>query len=772
MARTLIGGWHPGAGPGPTLATCVAAALLVATAPASLLAAAPAPRPVPAAPATLGELLQSPPPTGRTVSVVVRLKAAEGKAGKEGRRDEASVAAAGRKLQEGLKGTGSRVKRLFRYVPYATLELDAGALRRLASLDVVAGVSAESEYRPLASFDSTALVGESWSFKQAYSGRGAAVAILDGGTVRHPYFADRIAHEFCFSSPSSESRSLCRAGAAEDSGPGSACAFPEFCDHGTHVTGIVAGNDPSRTGVAPGADVIVVNASVEKWTFLGERYHTFLTGDMVAGLEKVLDLTDELNVASVNMSIGGDPRSEGPCDAATENQTAMKAVVDLLRQKGVATVVASGNDGEKGKMTAPACISSVVAVGAIDSARHLADFSNSSPLLAFLAPGVDVVSSVVGGFGPDSGTSMAAPHVAGAWAVLKAEKPAATVDQVESALKRSGLLLTDPRQGRKTPLIQVEEALHLLLLPQVLLFPSNGTYLSPLEVQVDTLDRLQARDLKTWATTNGELPVENGPGSTLVCSGNGCGFNSLTLGHHGGFLVLARAFFSLLDGTRASSDTSFAFYDVKEPAPGPASVQASDGTFPDRVRVTWTPVPGADGYDVFATANGRTPGPSVPPLHPSPATATTFDHFPGVGTGEVLTYFVRGRVDGFPTLFGPADTGFARAAAILVSASDGTDPRGVHLTWDPVPWKTPGLHVVYEVYRGTDADPAHAALVATLGGTFVNHYPAGVVVRPAPREYLDDSAGPGQTYFYWVKGIDAGDVSRMGDGESGFRAPP
>ena len=100
------------------------------------------------------------------------------------------------------------------------------------------------------------------------------------------------------------------------------------------------------------------------------------------------------------------------------------------------------------------------------------------------------------------------------------------------------------------------------------------------------------------------------------------------------------------------------------------------------------------------------------------------------------------------TRLGGPDTGFARTAAIPVAASDGTDPQGVRLTWDPTPWMITGLHAVYEVYRSQDAEVSHAALLATLEGTFVNNYPAGVVDRPAPREYLDGSAVPGQTYYY------------------------
>jgi hypothetical protein len=272
----------------------------------------------------------------------------------------------------------------------------------------------------------------------------------------------------------------------------------------------------------------------------------------------------------------------------------------------------------------------------------------------------------------------------------------------------------------------------------------------------------------------GQLPEENGDGAVLICEDYHCGidFNVLTLQQHGIVLVLARAFFTLPDGTRAASQTAIAAYVLRDPLPGPASVVASDGTFTDRVRVTWAAVPNADRYDVFAGFSSNPPGSFAQPLNATPLTGTTYDHFPGTGTGDVLYYFVRGRVDGFPTLFGGPDTGYAQVGSIPVIASDGTDTEGIKLSWDPTPWKTPGLHVVYEIYRSIDADLSHAVLIAQNEGTFINNYPAGVIIRAAAREYLDQDVTPQQTYFYWVKGLDGADSSRLGDGESGFFAGP
>jgi subtilisin family serine protease len=711
----------------------------------------------------------------RLLSVMVRLKVDRDAGGKA---KPSAIKAAQEKLQQGLSGTGFRVKRLFRHIPFATLEVDPGSLRRLVELDVVAGVSEEAEYYSQLE-QTTHLVNAPWSFRQAFSGKGAAVAIIDSGVVPHSFFGDRLVEEFCFSSPGSDAESLCRDGESEDSGPGAACASPDFCDHGTHVTGIAAGEG----GIARRANIIALNVSVKKTHFLAGPYKSYLNGDVVAALEKVLELADTHNIAAVNMSIGRGPFTQGPCDQYSENEQAILAVVNLLKLAGVAAIAASGNDGDVDKLDSPACISTVISVGATDDNRAVASLSNSSQGLDLLAPGVDVRSSVpggfeacgqtpTGGFASCTGTSMAAPHVTGAWAVLKAKNALARVDDIAAALRQSGLEITDERQGRETPMIQIEEAMQLILQPHVRIYPANGPYQTPHQVHIHVAQSAGlARDLKTWVTTNGDAPTEDAPGSTLLCEEHHCDFHILTLDQPGTIVVSATPFFALLNGTRVPARGAAAIYVLREPAPGPSSVTASDGTFLDRVRVAWASVADADEYEVFGSLSDRTPGPLSRPLNQIRVAGTSFDHFTTLGTGAVFHYFVRARVNGSPTLFGGPDTGYSQVASIPVQATDGTAPGGIRLDWDPTPWKTPGVHVVYEIYRSTDSDVGHATLIATREGTFINNYPAGVIIEAASKEYFDADVLANQTYFYWVKGIDGSDESRLGQAESGSRAP-
>ena len=99
----------------------------------------------------------------------------------------------------------------------------------------------------------------------------------------------------------------------------------------------------------------------------------------------------------------------------------------------IATVIASGNEYANGQVNAPGCISSAVTVGSTTKANQLSDFSNHSKLVDLLAPGTNIFAAAPGGaYQSLSGTSMATPHVAGAWAVLKQAKPGASVQEIQA----------------------------------------------------------------------------------------------------------------------------------------------------------------------------------------------------------------------------------------------------------------------------------------------------------------------------------------------------
>jgi hypothetical protein len=107
-----------------------------------------------------------------------------------------------------------------------------------------------------------------------------------------------------------------------------------------------------------------------------------------------------------------------------------------------------------------------VSVGSTTKSDAVSPFSNMSPLVTLLAPGSSITSSVLGGgFGAKSGTSMATPHVAGAFAILRHAAPQLDLPLFLNALQSTGLPITDTRGGPGTvkPRIRLDQALIALV---------------------------------------------------------------------------------------------------------------------------------------------------------------------------------------------------------------------------------------------------------------------------------------------------------------------
>lgn len=288
-----------------------------------------------------------------------------------------------------------------------------------------------------------------------YDGDGFAVAVLDTGVdSTHPMLVDRIVEEACFSAGED-----CPNGLSEMFGPGAGvpCAI-NGCGHGTRVAGVVAGDQPGGTliGVAPHASLIVIQIFSD---IAGEP--GAYSSDILAGLQHVLGLAAFHRIAAVNLSLGGSLfTSEASCDQSGSSQF---SAVALLRNAGILTVSASGNDHLTNAITTPACLSNVIGVGATSDDDVVSAFSNSSEFLELLAPGVSVTSSSVGGgTATTSGTSIATPHVAGAIAAIREAFPNASATEVENALILSGLPVEDSRNGITKTRIRVVDAIDLI----------------------------------------------------------------------------------------------------------------------------------------------------------------------------------------------------------------------------------------------------------------------------------------------------------------------
>ncbi|HEU5320354.1 MAG TPA: S8 family serine peptidase, partial [Methylomirabilota bacterium] len=367
------------------------------------------------------------------------------------RRDIASARAA---VLGRLARTSHRVRHAYATLPALALEVGPDGLAELAAarLDVVR-VHLDRPARPFLA-QSAVIVEATQAWAAALDGTGFAIAVLDTGIQSaHPFLAGKVVAGACFTDDA------CPGGASTQPGDGEPCGFDALeCAHGTHVAGVAAGRGATFSGVARGASLISVRIASRSDDFLvcggAPPCAVFFDSDQIAALEHVFDLRTTFDIAAVNMSLGGEgfPR---PCDTDP-----LKPAVDQLRSVGIATIAASGNEGLNAELGTPACISTVVSVGAVSKAGAVASFSNSAGFLSLLAPGVSITTSHTGGgFAIATGTSMAAPHVAGAWAIMKQADPAASVDTVLAALRASGVPVRDPRNDVTTPAIRIFRAL-------------------------------------------------------------------------------------------------------------------------------------------------------------------------------------------------------------------------------------------------------------------------------------------------------------------------
>jgi subtilisin family serine protease len=397
-----------------------------------------------------------------------------------------------------LHSASYEVNRTYDYFPVIAMDVSGEALDALESSPQVskiiedrpiplpaqseiAGTAGTSSTFPCSSAASTDVdvVGAASAWTKGYTGAGWYVAILDSGVLtNHELFAGKNIVEACFSH-TIDNKGACPNGQQEMYGRGAAKPFSslyEGYDHGTHVAGIAAGNSGSVSGVAKDADIIAVqifspfSASLCAYD-TGKPCVMTWDSDQLKALEYILSLRNTYNIAAVNMSLGGEQYSDqASCDSDPSNAL-MKDAIDQLRNAGIATVSVSGNDGSCNSMEAPGCISSAIGVGAVNDGDQEAIFNDwHYSMLDLLAPGIDIVSAV-----PDSptlceylnGTSMAAPQVTGAWAILKQKTPSASVSDILYSLEGTGVPVHSLCSGINDykPRINVGAALTPALIP-------------------------------------------------------------------------------------------------------------------------------------------------------------------------------------------------------------------------------------------------------------------------------------------------------------------
>ncbi|MCU1692457.1 MAG: Proprotein convertase in/kexin type 6 [Frankiales bacterium] len=208
----------------------------------------------------------------------------------------------------------------------------------------------------------------------------------------------------------------------------------DLTGHGTHVAGIVAAHPATPTGVSGGAPEVQV-LPVKVLEDDGSGWGS----DVADGLVWAVDH----GATVVNMSFGSPSPSE-----------ALRRAVLYAQGRGVLVVAAAGNDGQDGPWDYPAAYPGVLAVGAVDPGDAAAPFSSTGPFVGLSAPGESVLSTVprsvsATGHARMSGTSMAAPYVAAAAALVLSATPGKTGAQVAERLQQTAEDLGAPGRDER-----------------------------------------------------------------------------------------------------------------------------------------------------------------------------------------------------------------------------------------------------------------------------------------------------------------------------------
>jgi len=224
------------------------------------------------------------------------------------------------------------------------------------------------------------------------------------------------------------------------------------------------GNNVAATvlGVAPASKIISIN--------IFDTARATSTSNIIGAINLSLVLSSSHNIVAINLSLGSSVTFSSPCG---DDGTA--SAITSAKTAGISVVVAAGNGGDRFGLISPACVPDAFSVGAVydrnmgvnfntgagctdatTAPDQVVCFSNSASFLKLLAPGVNITSAGI----MMSGTSQAAPHVAGAIAVLHAAFPSESLSQIQNRLINPRVpRVTDARNSLSFPRLDLFQAI-------------------------------------------------------------------------------------------------------------------------------------------------------------------------------------------------------------------------------------------------------------------------------------------------------------------------
>ena len=285
------------------------------------------------------------------------------------------------------------------------------------------------------------LINLSYVHKMGYYGNGITVAVVDSGIAYHPALGGKESKRYV---------------ASADMVNG----IYEFYDdmgHGTHVAGIIGGNNEHITGMAPECRFVSVKVLDKKGNGRNE--------DIIAGLNWIMENADRYSIRIVNISVGTTSKKE------YDENSMLVRMVDKLWNNGLIVVAAAGNNGPvANSIGAPGISRKIITVGAVDDSnikeKGMRDnYSGRGPTSNcimkpdIVAPGSYIYSCSNCAYGHwyqiKSGTSMSTPVVTGAIALLLSKYPQMTNREVKIRLKKSAVDIGYPREKQGWGMLDV-----------------------------------------------------------------------------------------------------------------------------------------------------------------------------------------------------------------------------------------------------------------------------------------------------------------------------